>query len=604
MAEFAQIGNRAEQTFEFQEVLGKGNFSTVYKGIHRKSHQPVALKVLTAEGYRHDERKKQLIRNEVAIMAEVKRINHDNLMKFHHIYEDTAKIVMVLEYLEGGELFDRIVSKGHYSEKDASQAILALMEGLHVMHMNGLLHRDIKPENIVYAGIEEFSPLKLSDFGLAAKLPSNCTMIRDRNLCGTPSYIAPEVLSRHLYSPAADIWSAGVILYILLSGVTPFYGKTHKEIFDRIKQGAWRFTSKFDNISEEAKDLVRRMLTHDFRERITYEEFLKHPWIQKWEDLANDHLEDTVKEISKFNGKRRFRAAAMATIASNRLKGLLLLKAAAKKSQEVESFLQKDSFTIDQISKLKNEFEKAAGTSGSLTLDQFEQVMSSLNLDHLPADRIFEMFDTDGNGDLDYKEFLLGISKFNLTGDDALKFCFEVMDEDKSGTLTKEELTKVLIQLYQARDEEEDEREQVKQEDIMILEEAQGNREKEEANTSSTTPSTSTSPNLHFFADDNVSGVVDSTEASNDFSDENNAISIKSPVNGREMDPYMYELLESISTLFEDLDANNDNLITLEEFIDGCKRHPDVMALFFNAENTDNLLNTSFRSSTSKLLGV
>lgn len=230
--------------------------------------------------------------------------------------------------------------------------------------------------------------------------------------------------------------------------------------------------------------------------------------------------------------------------------------------------------------------------------------MSSLNLDHLPADRIFEMFDTDGNGDLDYKEFLLGISKFNLTGDDALKFCFEVMDEDKSGTLTKEELTKVLIQLYQARDEEEDEREQVKQEDIMILEEAQGNREKEEANTSSTTPSTSTSPNLHFFADDNVSGVVDSTEASNDFSDENNAISIKSPVNGREMDPYMYELLESISTLFEDLDANNDNLITLEEFIDGCKRHPDVMALFFNAENTDNLLNTSFRSSTSKLLGV
>merc|ERR1712146_702458 len=123
----------------------------------------------------------------------------------------------------------------------------------------------------------------------------------------------------------------------------------------------------------------------------------------------------------------------------------------------------------EQITTLKDEFEKAAGESGSLTLDQFKQVMTSLQLDHLPVDRIFEMFDTDGNGDLDYKEFLLGISKFNFTGDDALKFCFEVMDEDKSGTLTKEELTKVLVQLYEAKEEED--QEEANEEDSMILEE-------------------------------------------------------------------------------------------------------------------------------------
>merc|ERR1712146_78686 len=265
----------------------------------------------------------------------------------------------------------------------------------------------------------------------------------------------------------------------------------------------------------------------------------------------------------------------------------------------------------EQITTLKDEFEKAAGESGSLTLDQFQQVMSSLKLDHLPVDRIFEMFDTDGNGDLDYKEFLLGISKFNLTGDDALKFCFEVMDEDKSGTLTKEELTKVLVQLYEAKEEED--QEEANEEDSMILEEMpprekekeEGEEEEEEeeedvtnTNTSNTTTQ-SNSANLHFFADSN-------NFSTNNIFDGNHSVSIKSPTNGREMDPDMYELLETISTLFEDLDVNNDNVITLEEFVEGCKRHPDVMALFFNAQNApapDSLLNTSFRASTGKLLG-
>lgn len=640
MSGFNQVGIRAEQTYEFQDVLGKGNFSTVYRGAHRVTGDPVALKVLLAEGYRNDDRKKQLIRNEVAIMADVKRINHDHLMKFHHIYEDTAKIVMVLEYLGGGELFDRIVSRGHYSEKDASKAIRVLMEALHVMHQNGLLHRDIKPENIVYATTNNDSPLKLSDFGLSAKLPPNCTMIRDRNLCGTPTYIAPEVIRGHIYSPAADIWSAGVILYILLAGVQPFYGRTHNEIFEKIKQGKWHFISKFESISAEAKDLVRKMLTHDLRQRITYEEFMQHPWIQKWDENSDVHLKETVEELDRFNGKRRFRAVAMATIATNRLKkGLLSMAVNAKQTQETEQLLQKDAFTKDEISKLKDEFEKVAGEKGSLTLAQFRQVMSSLQLGHLPVDRIFEMFDTDGNGDLDYKEFLLGISKFNLTGDDALKFCFQVMDEDKSGTLTREELTKVLVQLYHAREDEDRLGHEGESEDDTMMEMELETTATETATTSapnSTLFSTSGPPgqnppisppsnNLHFFPDGNTPSALDSSNASDEIFDATKSpIPIKSPQNGREMDASTYELLESIATLFDDLDANNDNVITLEEFTEGCKRHPEVMALFFNHENADangdrdpsgesqthnrsndsaTLLNTSFRSSTGKFLG-
>jgi calcium-dependent protein kinase len=297
--------------------------------------------------------------------------------------------------------------------------------------------RDLKPENCIYSTPAEDSPLKITDFGLAALLTPESERLFDRHLVGTPGYIAPEILTNYEYSPASDLWAAGVILFILLSGSPPFYGRTHKEIFEKIKAGHWGFHGRnWGQVSDGAKDLVKKMLKQAPGERLSLAGVLEHPWIREHESLSSAHLPDTLESLAKFNARQKFRAAAMVCIGSSRLQRVLAAvgggagsgkAAAAAAAQEAEAAASNDvdlsAFSPEELERLKEEFSRATeGSSNTcLSLAQFEGVMATLGLDHLPVARLFHAFDLDGTGDVDYREFLLGVSKFRLKGPDALK---------------------------------------------------------------------------------------------------------------------------------------------------------------------------------------
>ena len=215
------------------------------------------------------------------------------------------------------------------------------------------------------------------------------------------------------------MWAWGVILFILLSGSPPFYGRTHPDIFARIKQGRWGFNGRnWGQVSEGAKDLVRKMLTQDPAARITAEGVLQHPWIRQHEALSSAHLGGALDDLSKYNARQKFKAAALACIAGSRLSRAVMSKA----PDRLDDLLDTSVFTPQELEKIKAHFAaEVAGGKGTLNLEGFQAIMTKLELAHLPLERIFKVFDADGTGDVDYREFLLGISKFRLTGQEAVK---------------------------------------------------------------------------------------------------------------------------------------------------------------------------------------
>lgn len=589
---------RVEQVYDLGRVLGKGSFSTVYLGVHKASGEEVALKVIPAKNYRRNERAKQLLRTEVAVMSRIRKLHHPNLMNFKHTFEDAEKIVMVLEILSGGELFDRIVKKGHYSERDASLLTGVLVRALGALHSVGVLHRDLKPENCIYSTPAEDSPLKITDFGLAALVTCPTERLIDKHLVGTPGYICPAVLTGYEYSAASDMWAVGVILFILLSGSPPFYGRTHKEIFEKIKSAHWGFHGRnWSQVSDGAKDLVKRMLRQNPAERLTVEEVLDHPWIREHESVSAEDLPGTLESLKNFSARQKFRAAAMVCIGSSRMQQLRMAAAASGASSAKEGdvddgegetaeeeFLQ-GLLSAEELENLKIEFgriaaENAASSMQSpekrtlrkaLNLDQFKEIMTGLHLGHLPLERMFQVFDTGGTGDVDYREFLVGMSKFRLQGSTALKFCFDVFDEDNSGALSREELTKVLV-----HSRRKSQASTAAGDDGPRARKAHVRRRTVEAPAGPAVKG----PVIVQSDDGEVAHVVGEGGLGTDEATETGPEAREFDPRYMEMDAEAYEEAESIAQLFESLDTDNDNQVTLEEFLEGAKRHPELCEVF------------------------
>jgi calcium/calmodulin-dependent protein kinase I len=186
-----------------------------------------------------------------------------------------------MEILTGGELFDRIIAKGHYSEADARKLAITILTAIKHLHENGVAHRDLKPENILLKDTTEDAIIKITDFGLSKifsdDLAGEVTM---KTACGTPGYVAPEVLTHENYSSQVDLWSVGVIVYILLCGFPPFYGDNDAQMFRKIKAGTYKFLSPYwDPISADAKDFVSKLLVVDPKKRMDCKMALKHRWL-------------------------------------------------------------------------------------------------------------------------------------------------------------------------------------------------------------------------------------------------------------------------------------------------------------------------------------
>ncbi|XP_027724958.1 calcium/calmodulin-dependent protein kinase type IV [Vombatus ursinus] len=294
--------------FEVETELGRGATSVVYRCIQKGTQKPYALKVLkkTVD--------KKIIRTEIGVLL---RLSHPNIIKLKEIFETQAEISLVLELVTGGELFDRIVEKGYYSERDAAQAVKQILEAVAYLHENGIVHRDLKPENLLYATPEPDAPLKIADFGLSKIVEDQVTM---KTVCGTPGYCAPEILRGCAYGPEVDMWSLGVITYILLCGFEPFYDERGDQyMFKRILNCHYRFVSPWwDDVSLNAKDLVKKLIVLDPKKRLTTFQALQHPWVTG--KAANFvHMDTAQKKLQEFNARRKLKAAVKAVVASSRL---------------------------------------------------------------------------------------------------------------------------------------------------------------------------------------------------------------------------------------------------------------------------------------------
>ncbi|KAJ3138216.1 hypothetical protein HK101_003747, partial [Irineochytrium annulatum] len=253
------------------DLLGTGAFSEVKTATERSTGNKYAIKIIDKAKCKG---KESMIETEVKILM---RVRHENIIQLYEMYEIDAKIYLVMELVTGGELFDEIVRIGKYTEVDAAKTVTRILLAIDYLHAQGIAHRDLKPENLLLSDKSPQSKIMISDFGLSKIFNEDEVM---RTACGTPGYVAPEVLRRQGYGREVDLWSLGVITYILLCGYPPFYDQNNVELFRQIMAGRYEFDRPWwDNISDTAKDFIRKLLILDPRARFTARAALAHPFI-------------------------------------------------------------------------------------------------------------------------------------------------------------------------------------------------------------------------------------------------------------------------------------------------------------------------------------
>ena len=239
---------KIEDHYEMLDELGRGTFARVKQGVNLRTREKVAIKIIDKNNI---DVKVEALKTEVKILMNVK---HPNIVNLFDVFEDDDKLYLIMEIMTGGELFDKICNDypNGYSEKQASELTRQIIEAVRYLHGKGIIHRDLKPENLLFASPDDkAAQIKISDFGLA-KIWSGDTLAR--TACGSPNYVAPEVLLNEMrgYTFVVDMWSVGVIVYVLLCGFCPFFDENTPALFKAITRGVYSFPSPYwDGISDD-----------------------------------------------------------------------------------------------------------------------------------------------------------------------------------------------------------------------------------------------------------------------------------------------------------------------------------------------------------------
>ncbi|DAZ96535.1 TPA: hypothetical protein N0F65_011212 [Lagenidium giganteum] len=308
---------KVTDSYTLGKVIGSGSYSVVRASEHKATKEKFAIKCI--------QRSQLTEEDDEAIIMEVnilKQMDHPNIMKLHDFFTEPDYYYLVTEFVSGGELFDRIVEKESYTEKEARDLVKILLGAIKYCHDKGVVHRDLKPENLLLMSKDDDASIKLADFGFAKKVTMDDSGLV--TTCGTPGYVAPEILEGASYGKPVDIWSIGVITYILLCGYPPFHDDAQAILFRKIKRGKFQFDSPYwDNISNDAKDFIKKMLVVNPKDRAPVDALMAHAWIVG-QDVATVPLEMTMKELRRFHARKRFKAAVhsvQATISLGRILG-------------------------------------------------------------------------------------------------------------------------------------------------------------------------------------------------------------------------------------------------------------------------------------------
>jgi len=398
--------------------IGEGTYGSVVKGTHQVTKKVRAIKIISKGQMKNIDR----FRREIELM---KMMDHPNIIKLFETFEDNRCVFLAMELCTGGELFDRIIEAGHLTEKEAATVVQQILRPIFYMHDKQVAHRDLKPENFLFLTKDALdrSVLKIIDFGLSCQFKPGMTM---STRAGTPYYVAPQVLQGK-YDHMCDLWSIGVIMYILLCGYPPFYGRNDQEVLTKVRRGVFNFDQKdWGRVSADAKGLIRVLLQKDVKDRFTAEQALNHEWIKQTAPRAspsklksNPALLDNLRS---FRSQNKLKKAALTIIAG-----------------------QLDD---SQLKELRETFTALdANGDGLLTLGELKNGLASAGYRKTNSDlqELMEGMDTDGSGVIDYTEFLAAaLDKRSYMSEQACWTAFKVFDLDGDGKITLEELRKVL----------------------------------------------------------------------------------------------------------------------------------------------------------------
>ncbi|CAN1750876.1 Calcium-dependent protein kinase 8 [Linum perenne] len=420
-------GRNISARYDLGRELGRGEFGITYLCTEANSGHKYACKSISKKKLRTAIDIED-VRREVEIMKHLP--HHPNIVSIRDTYEDDNAVHIVMELCEGGELFDRIVARGHYTERAAAAVMRTIVEIVQMCHKNGVMHRDLKPENFLFANKKETSPLKAIDFGLSVFFKPEETF---NEIVGSPYYMAPEVLKRN-YGPEVDVWSAGVILYILLCGVPPFWAETEQGVAQAIIRSVIDFKrDPWPKVSDNAKDLVKKMLNPDPKRRLTAQEVLDHTWLQNAKKAPNVPLGETVRtRLKQFSMINKLKKRALRVIAEH--------------------------LSLEEVAGIKEAFDMMdTSKTGKINMDELRVGLHKLGQQITDPDLqiLMEAADIDGDGTLNYGEFVaISIHIKKLGNDEHLHKAFGFFDQNKSGYIEMDELRLALNDEFETCSEE------------------------------------------------------------------------------------------------------------------------------------------------------